>query len=160
MARGFIAQRCQRQWQPQVVVDALRNLHDLHDAASFERGRAAHHVVAADAHERVDFELGKRSTGVLHALGVARHVAPRGSEEHAAIEVDARDFVDGQLVLFIGVALGEPVEAVVESDRHAADLDGLDGDGADDAVRPWRGTATNDDADSFNGHEILLMSDL
>ena len=43
------------------------------------------------------------------------------AEQHAAIEVDARDLVDRQLVLLVGVALGEPVEAVVEADRHASD---------------------------------------
>ena len=43
------------------------------------------------------------------------------AEEHAAVEVDARDLVDRQLVLLVGVALGEPVEAVVKADGHAAE---------------------------------------
>ena len=152
MARGFVAERRQRQRQPQIVVDALRHLHDLHGAAALDGDGAAHHVVAADADERVDLELGERRDRVLQALGVARHVAPRGAEEHAAIEVDARDLVDRQLVLFVGVALGEPVEAVVEADRHASDLDRFDGDRADDAVRAGRGPAADDDADAFDGH--------
>ena len=152
MAGGFVAERRERQRQPQIVVDALGHLHDLHDAAALDGDGAAHHVVAADADERVDLELGERRDRVLQALGVARDVAARGAEEHAAIEVDARDLLDRQLVLFVGVALGEPVEAVVEADRHASDLDGFDGDRADDAVGAGRGTAADDDADAFDGH--------
>jgi hypothetical protein len=30
--------------------------------------------------------------------------------------MDARHFVDGQLMLLVGVALGEPVEAIMEAD--------------------------------------------
>ena len=132
----------------------------MHDAAALDGDGAAHHVVAANADERVDLELGQRRDGVLQALGVARDVAPRGAEEHAAIEVDARDLLGRQLVLFVGVALGEPVEAVVETDRHASDLDGFDGDRADDAVRAGRGTTADDDTDAFDGHGCWLRDAL
>ena len=57
---------------------------------------------------------------VLSMLSGSRVTSRReDAEEHAAIEVDARDLVDGQLVLLVGVALGQPVEAVVEADGHA-----------------------------------------
>ena len=72
----------------------------------------------------------------------------RRAEHHAAVEMDARDFVDRQLVLFVGVALGEPLESVVEADRCAPDRDGLDGNGGDDAVGAGRGAAADQDADA------------
>jgi len=154
----FVTERGERQREAQIVVDTFRHLHDLHDAAPLDRDGAAHHVVAANADERVDLELRERCDRVLQAFGVARDVAPRGAEEHAAIEVDARDLLDRQLVLFVGVALGEPVEAVVEADRHASNLDGLDCDRADDAVRPGRGTASDDDTDALDGHGCWLRT--
>ena len=152
MTSGFVAERREREWEPQIVVDALGHLHDLHNGAALEGDGAAHQVVAANADQRVDLELGECGDRVLQALGVAGDVAARGAEEHAAIEVDARDLLNRQLVLFVGVALSEPVEAVIEADRHASDLDGFDGNRADDSVRPGCRTAADDDADAFDGH--------
>ena len=51
----------------------------------------------------------------LSALSVMSRA--RRAEQDAAVEVDARDLVDGQLVLLVGVALRQPVEAVGEADR-------------------------------------------
>ena len=65
----LVAQRGERQGHPQVVVDALRHLHDLDRARGpLERDRASHEVVAADADQRLDAQLAERSDRVLQAL--------------------------------------------------------------------------------------------
>ncbi len=119
---------------------------------ALDGGGAAHEVVAADGDERLDAELAERGDGVIKALGVARDVGAGGAEDAPAVEVDARDLVDGHLVLLVRVALREPLEAVVEADGRAAHLDRLDDDGADDAVRARRRAATDKDSESFNSH--------
>src|SRR5688572_14821667 len=55
-------------------------------------------------------------------------------------------------MLFVGVALGEPIEAVVEADGHAPDLDRFESHSADDAVRTGSGPAADDDANAFDRH--------
>ena len=152
VTRRLVAERRHRQRHAEVVVDALRHLHDADAGPRGDRRRAAHHVVAADADERVDLELAERRDGVVEALRALGDVAPRRAEEDAAVEVDARHLVDRQLVLLVGVALRQPLEAVGEADGHAADADRLDGDRADHAVGAGRGTAADDDADAFDGH--------
>ena len=93
------------------------------------------------------------AASVLSRLSGSRVTSRRDEPSSTPpVEVDARDLVDGQLVLLVGVALGEPVEAVVEADGHAAELDGLDGHGADDAVGPGRGAAAHHDADALDVH--------
>ena len=83
VARRLVAERRERQRQPQVVVDALRHLHDLDDAAALDGDGAAHHVVAADADERVDLELGERgdacSRGSRGRASTSRREEPRST---------------------------------------------------------------------------------
>ena len=49
----------------------------------------------------------ERGERVLEARD-PRDIGARRTEHHAAGEMDARDLVDRHLVLFVGVALGEP----------------------------------------------------
>ena len=94
------------------------------------------------------------AASVLSRLSGSRRRPARGSEQHAAIEMDARDVVDGQLALLVGVALRQPLEAVVEADGDGAELDGLDGHRADHAVGARRRPAADDDADAFDCHSV------
>src|SRR6266704_5862255 len=77
VTRGLEAERGDRQWHPEIVVDALRHLHDMNAAARGEGHGAAHHVVAADRDERVDLELRQRRQRVFELLRVARDVGAR-----------------------------------------------------------------------------------
>ena len=154
MTRGLEAERGDRKRHPQIVVDALRHLHDANRAArGAERHRAAHHVVAADGDERVDFELRERGERVVEALRIARDVEPRRAEQHAAIEMDARHIVDRQLALLVGVALREPLESVLKADRRAAPLDRFERRRRNHPVGAGRRSAADDDADPFDAHD-------
>jgi hypothetical protein len=116
------------------------------------RSRAADHVVTANADEGVDLQLGQRRQGVLQGFRIVRHVATGRTEVHAAVEIDAGNLVDRQLVLLVGVALGQPFEAIVESDRHTPQFDRLDGGGADHPVGARCGSAADDDAETLHRH--------
>ena len=60
-------------------------------------------------------------------------------------------------MLLVRVALGQPLEAVVEADGRAANFPRLDDDRADDAVRARRGPAADEYADSFYCHISLTQ---
>jgi hypothetical protein len=156
VARGLEAERRDREREPEVVVDALRNLHDADRAVrrALDRRGTSDEVVAADVTSASMPSL--RSAATVFSSDASSRVMSRArrAEYDAAVEVYARDFVNRHLVLLVGVALGEPLEAVVEADGRASRLNRLDDDRADDAVRPRRGPAADKNTDSLNRHDL------
>src|SRR5215813_772160 len=81
-----------------------------------------------------------------------RDVGSRSPQDRAAVQVDARNFIDRKFMLLIGVTLGQPFETVVKPERRAAQPDRLQRDGGDDAVDPGRRAAANQYTQSLNCH--------
>ena len=143
--------------QRQVVVDRLRHVGDgktlqrLGQAGGAERG-----VVAADGEQVIDAEALERVGDLGDALRRLGRVGARGADDGAAVEVDARGVVDLQVDDVIGVALDQPLEAVVAAEHAEPVVTGLDRRGRDDRVDA--GGRAPSDQDGERLHTRLLCN--
>ena len=87
-----------------------------------------------------------------------RRVVARGAEDRAAEQVDARDIVDRERPEPGSVAAHEVLEAVADADDLEALVDGLDGDGGDDAVDARSRPAADEDAEPFRWAHVAGFS--
>ena len=110
---------------------------------ALDGGRAGEHVVPADCDQSLDSQFLQRRYRVVQHLPVVRDVGSRSPQDRAAVQMDARHFVNRQFMLFVGVTLGQPFKAVVKPDRRAAQPDRLQRYGGNNAVDPWRRAAAN-----------------
>src|SRR5262245_55876440 len=113
---------------------------------------AREHVVSSDRDHRLDSQFFQRRYRVVQHLPVMRDVGSRSPQDRAAVQVDARHFIDRKFMLLIGVTLGQPFETVMKPDRRAAQPDRLQRDGGDDAVDPGRRTTSDQNTQSLNSH--------
>jgi hypothetical protein len=122
----------------QVVVDRLRDSHDLH-AGLGELVGDAERVVAPDGDERVDVVfLQRRSHGIDAAFDLV-WIGPRRTQDGSAPGQDAATELDVERA---GEVLGQALPAVTESDEGVAVLDfALADDGPDHGIEP-RAVAT------------------
>jgi hypothetical protein len=103
-------------------------------------------VVAADGDERGDAELVEHVQHVVHAgFGFGR-VGARGAEDRAATQVDGLHILNRELRVVAGVALSEPLEAVLKADDFEALINALNCGRSNDAVDAGRGSAADQDA--------------
>ena len=73
--------------------------------------------------------------------------------------MDAADVVDVQLGRMAGIALRQPLIAVVDAEHAAAFVDGLDRRGRDDAVDARRRPAADEDAERrYRFHVCLRLA--
>src|SRR5207237_6031853 len=85
-------------------------------------------------------------------------IAPRGAQDRAALEVDAREVVDVELDDVGRVALHEPLEAVVAAEDAEAVVASFDGRRRDDRVDPRGGPAADQDRERFHGAPSMLLA--
>ena len=146
--------------QGEVVVDGLGHMGDA-DAplgAGMHLAAGIGGVVAADGHEARDVQFLQHIQDVLHRLRLLGGVGARGAQQRPALQVDGLDGVDGQVEDVLALAIGDPLErghaldevleAVVEAQDLEALLDGLDGDGGDDAVEAGGRPAADEEGDA------------
>jgi hypothetical protein len=134
--------------QVQIVVDGLGDVHHAERplrGLAQSMGRVAG-VVAADGDEHPDVELHQRLERLLQRVRSLGGVGARDADVRAAAEVDAAGVGDGQALPAIGLALHEPLEAVLDADDLDVGEARPDGGGADDAVDSRRGAARDHDA--------------
>jgi hypothetical protein len=140
------------QAQRQVVVDRLRDVDDADlrgDRRADLRGGVGG-VVAPDRHEGGDAELAESAGDVGQRFRRLGRVFPRRPEDRPAVEVDAGDVGDLQLTDVSGVALDEPLVAVVEPEDPQPVVAGLDGGGGDHPVDAGRRAATDEDPERLH----------
>jgi hypothetical protein len=104
----------------------------------------------------VHAEALERLRDARDTLGGPRRVGPRGADDGAAVEVDARQVVDRQLRDVVSVALDQPLEAVVAAEDAGAVVPGLDGRRRDDGVDSG-GRAPADENKIFPFARICLV---
>ena len=87
---------------------------------------------------------------VLHVHGDLGRVGPRRAEKGAALEVEALDRILGEVDEAAGRVAGDEVLETVGAAEHLEALvEGLQGDGADDAVDAGGGTAADKDREAL-----------
>src|SRR5262244_1525147 len=99
----------------------------------------------------VHAEALQRLAHLTDALGRLARIRARRADDRAAVEVDAGRVVDFEVDHVLGVALGEPFEAVVAAEHPQAVVARLDGGGRDDRVDPGRRSPADQDRERLLG---------
>ena len=162
-ARRLEAERRNPLRQRQVVVNRLRDMHDVDRAAHLariigNRRRAVRRVVAADRHEMRDAELRQRLDDRAEVGLLLRRVEAAHLQDAAARQMDAADVLRLETHVVL-LAACEPREAVIDAEHVPAMARRLVRDARDDAVDARRRPATADDSndvlDSDHGNVLL-----
>ena len=159
VAGGLVAEGGGGAGQREVVIDGLGDVGDLNlavaalgDDAGGEGG-----VIAADGDEGGDAKFFEDAEEVLHLFFGLGGVGAGGAEDGAAAEVDVLDVADGEGPALLGIAGGEPFEAIAEADDFVALVYAFNRGGGDDAVEAGGGTATDQDSQSAFAHVVSLF---
>ena len=154
VARGFVTEGRRGAGQRQIVVNRLGHMRDLDLAAAAFRHMAGgkRRVVAADADERGDAELFEHGENVLHLLFGLGRVRARGAENGAALEMDVLHVADGQRFDLRGVAGGDVLEAVAETDDFVTLIDAFNRGRRNDAVQARSRPAADQNSQSAFAH--------
>src|SRR5439155_21947 len=151
VAGGFEAEGRRRAGQGQIVVDGLGHVGDadLAGGAAIDLAAREGRVVAADGDDAVDLQAAQDAEHVVHRFGRRGRIGARRPQDGAAAEGDLLDVFNSEPADVFAAAFDELLEAVANAEDVDAVIDGLDGDGTDDAVDAGRRSATHDEGDLF-----------
>ncbi len=91
--------------------------------------------------------LSRDRDNALEILRLLGRIGARGIQDRAALEVDARHVVVVEFSCMVGVALHQPLKAIVDADDFAGAGARFEGDRADDAVDAGSRSAADKNAE-------------